>query len=129
MRTVNTMCELNENMILFNKYLLNRVEPCYSFTLKLLKNGTCFIAKKFNGQICFFPSRFIGYARNTYEQHLTNYEKDGRVTNVEIANILPVKLLPNASLEKEYRLYCDKLGFTANDRGAFGVERKYWDLT
>ncbi len=49
-------------------------------------------------------------------------------TNPSISAITEYKPIPSGDLEKAYHKYCDELGFTANERGTFGVERKYWEL-
>ena len=54
--------------------------------------------------------------------------KDGRKTNPVISSLLGQKVEPNPMLDKAYRTYCEELGFIANDKGTFGVERKYWTL-
>jgi len=63
------------------------------------------------------------------DSHLYNKYKDGRETNPAISKILGVNPIHNYSLEYFYRKYCESLGFIANDKGSFGVERKYWDTS
>ena len=109
-------------------YLDNKCESSYSFALSLIKKGVCFIAVKTSDGYRFYPSRFIGYVGNTMSKHLNNDYKDGKETNPAITSVLGIKLSHSAELEKEYKNYCGKLGFVANDKGAFGVERKYWEL-
>ena len=76
----------------------------------------------------FAPSRLIGYVDNNFEKHAANEEKDGRDTNPAISVILGSDPLANAELEQAYQEYCRTLGFEPNERGSFGVERKFWDL-
>lgn len=61
-------------------------------------------------------------------EHLNNRKKDGRVTNPAISEIIGKKPTPNPVLENLYREYCESLGFIANEKGTFGVERKYWEV-
>ena len=128
MRLVRTLNEIEANMDTLDRYLLNKTESTYSYALGLVKRGTCFIAKRTVSGYCFYPSRFIGYANNTMDQHLNNDMKDGKETNPVITQILGRQVRVNPVLDKEYRLYCEKLGFIANEKGAFGVERKFWEL-
>ena len=60
------------------------------------------------------------------ESHQNNDYKNGRETNPAISMILSMKPKSNPEIEKIYRDYCESLGFVANERGSFGVERKYW---
>ena len=128
MRLVRTLNEIEANMDTLDRYLLNKTESTYSYALGLVKRGTCFIVKRNDSGYCFYPSRFIGYANNTMDQHLNNDMKDGKETNPVITQILGSHVRVNPVLDKEYRLYCEKLGFIANEKGAFGVERKFWEL-
>ena len=54
--------------------------------------------------------------------------KDGKETNPAITHILGCPVCKDSMLENEYRLYCEHLGFIPSDKGAFGVERKFWKL-
>ena len=128
MKCVQSLEEIKQNMLVLDNYLDEKHESEYSFALNLIKKGTCFIAVKTEIGYRFYPSRFIGYADNTMNRHLDNTEKDGKETNPAISKVLNQKVTYNKKLEKEYRDYCERLGFIANDKGAFGVERKYWEF-
>jgi phosphatidylglycerol:prolipoprotein diacylglycerol transferase len=62
------------------------------------------------------------------EESGSDDKKDGKETNPAISFVLNQKAAPNTELEKEYRTYCERLGFIANEKGSFGVKRKYWKL-
>ena len=128
MRLVNDLNEIQRNMETIDRYLDSKTESSYSFALSLVKKGTCFIAKSTASGYRFYPSRFIGYANNNMEQHLNNDMKDGKLTNPAITQILGCQVTANPKLDKEYRCFCEYLGFIANDKGSFGVERKFWEL-
>ena len=61
-------------------------------------------------------------------RHMNNADKDGKETNPAISEIIKYKPSENKELEAEYKWYCDRIGFVARDKGAFGVTRKYWIL-
>lgn len=128
MKTVENLKELKENFKTLDKYTNLKKDPEYSFGLGLVKKGTCFVAVKENGTYKFYPSRFIGYVNNSMDAHLNNEYKDGKETNPAISEILGSKPIPNPVLENLYREYCESLGFVANEKGSFGVERKYWEV-
>lgn len=128
MKCVQSLEEIKQNMLVLDSYLDKKCESEYSFALSLVRKGNCFIAVKTEVGYRFYPSRFIGYVGNTMDKHLNNMEKDGKVTNPVISKVLNQKLSYNSKLEKEYRNYCEHLGFIANEKGTFGVERKYWEL-
>lgn len=129
MECVKNLVEIKENMKTLDGYLNKKIEPEYSFALNLIKKGTCFIAVKQGNEYRFYPSRFMGYAKNTMNNHLNNDTKDGKKTNPAISNIFkPVPLSYDVDLERAYVEYCYKLGFIANVKGTFGVQRKYWKM-
>lgn len=128
MKCIQSIDEIRENMVVIDRYLERKCDREYSFALSLIKRGTCFIAAKTKDGYKFYPSRFIGYADNTMDKHLNNEQKDGRVTNPAISKALDQALSCDPKIEKEYRDYCERLGFIANDKGTYGVERKYWVL-
>lgn len=128
MRTVNNKEELRANIDLLQRYLSDKTEPFYYFALNLIKKGTCFVVVKVKGNYCFYPSRFVGYYNNHMDAHLNNTKKDGRETNPAISNILGGNPEVDVMLDKHYREYCETLGFIPNDKGSFGVERKYWSV-
>jgi hypothetical protein len=128
MRTVESLNEIKVNMETLDKYLASKKDPEYTFAINLIRRGTCFIAMEKNGKYRFYPSRFIGYLNNGMNEHLNNRKKDGRVTNPAISEIIGKIPTPNPVLENLYHEYCESLGFIANEKGAFGVERKYWEV-
>ena len=128
MKTIGSLNELKANLQKIDEYLVSRKDPEYSFAINLVKKGTCFVVMKVNDSYKFYPSRFIGYTSNSMDAHLENESRDGRETNPAISEILGSKPVPSTEFDKYYKEYCGTLGFTANDRGTFGVERKYWNV-
>lgn len=128
MKTIQNLNDLKANLQKIDEYLGSGKDPEYSFAIDLVKKGTCFVVMRVNDSYKFYPSRFVGYTRNNMDEHYGNEMKDGRETNPAISDILGCKPLPNAEFDKYYKEYCEFLGFIANDKGSFGVERKYWDV-
>ena len=125
---VKTREEIKQNIQVLDKYLSDKVDPEYSYALDLIKKGICFVVDDSSGRKKYYPSRFIGYASNSMDKHQNNESKDGKVTNPAISKILGSKPEPNHEYEKDYREYCESLGIVPQEKGAFGVERKYWKL-
>lgn len=128
MKTVQSQEELKANIAVIKKYLNYKTDPTYDFALNLIKKGVCFVVEQTPDGLKFYPSRFIGYQNNSMDAHLSNMGKDGRETNPAISWLFGSKPLPNPELDKLYRVYCESLGFIAREKGAFGVERKYWGV-
>ena len=84
------------------------------------------LADSNSGKYRFYPSRFIGYVDNTMDKHMSNTTKDGKQTNPAISSVLHDKPQQNLRLEALYQKYCQSLGFEANEKGPYGVDRKYW---
>ena len=129
MQTVSNRNQVEKNIKTLDSYLEKKVDPYFSFAEDLVRKGTCFIAVKNNGVYSFYPSRFIGYIDNTMDEHESNIRKDGRVTNKAISLILGQKPKADIDLEIEYKKFCSRIGFVANEKGCFGVARKYWEMS
>ncbi|MBR3747778.1 MAG: hypothetical protein IKP64_03130 [Selenomonadaceae bacterium] len=128
MDLVKSFAEIKDNMNTLDGYIANESAPECSYALDKIKRGTCFIAQKCGDAYKFYPSRFVGYVNNSMTLHEKNDSKDGRETNDAISKILERKPLANDVLEKFYKNYCERLGFTANNAGSFGVTRKFWEV-
>jgi hypothetical protein len=128
MNLIQNLAQLKANLETLENYLNSLDFKEKEYAKERIKKGTCFVAYVQNGAYRFAPSRFIGYENNSIDNHEKNEEKDGRLTNPQIEKILDKKVTENASLEKEYRKYCSKLGITCQNTGSFGVKRKYWEL-
>ena len=125
MNVVKEIFQLKENISTLENYLNGKTDPEYSYAMDLIKRGTCFVAvKQGDEKYHFYPSRFIGYEKNTMNKHMNNLYKDGKETNPAISEIIGYKPSENKELEAEYKKYCDRLNFVARDKGAFGVARK-----
>lgn len=128
MKIIETTSQLLDNIETLQRYLDTKTEPTYDFALNLVKYGVCFVTVRKSDGYRFYPSRFLGYINNTMSDHQSNNQKDGRETNPAITRILNAKPVCDSLLEKEYRKYCERLGFIANDKGRFGKERKFWTV-
>lgn len=126
MELIENESDLLDNIFTLNSYQLGTKE--YEFYLDLVKRGVCFVVVKNEARYKFYPSRFLGYKKNTYDNHMNNDLKNGRETNQIITTILGHKLSEDINLEIEYRKYCEKLGFSPKEKGAFGVSRKFWKV-
>jgi len=126
MKTVEKYDEILQNIKTLDQYLESSDNGEYA--RGLIKRGTCFVViQAEEGSYHFYPSRFIGYVNNNRQIHANNDSKDGRVTNKAISTIFNNKNpLPTQELESKYCDFCNKLGFTANSTGSFGVQRKFW---
>ena len=125
---VKTREEIKHNIQVLDKYLSDKVDPEYSYALDLIKKGICFVVDDTSGRNKYYPSRFIGYVSNSMDKHQNNESKDGKITNPAISKILGSKPESNLEYEKDYREYCESLGIIPREKGAFGIERKYWKL-
>lgn len=127
MKLVSKLEQLEQNIETVENYLTNGNSDEKFKVATFIKRGTCFVAYQINNEIRFAPSKFLGYINNSLEKHIPS-ETDGRQTNVMISSILKSQPLLNEKLEKEYILYCKNLGLEPREKGAFGVDRKYWLL-
>lgn len=128
MRTVETIEELQENLSLLRMYATSSNKHENEYFLDLVRNGTCFVFDPRHDGDIFAPSRFIGYASNTWQRHEQNETKNGGPTNKAIERLLGARPVEDAKLESAYGEFCERLGFHAPRTGSFGAKRKYWRL-
>ena len=128
MNFVQNLSEIELNVLTLEDYLSSTLANEKTYAENRTQKGTCFFVYKKNGQYKFAPSRFIGYKNNTISRHENNELKDGRLTNPTISKILKHKPEEDAFMEAEYEKYCIQLGIKYQEKGNFGVKRKYWKL-
>lgn len=129
MQTVTTLPQLTANLKQLEHYLHMGSGEEQDEARRFIQRGTCFLAYNDGTKMRFAPSRFIGYANNSFDKHSSNAERDGGVTNPAISRLLKTPLpVADAELEEQYLQYCHSLGITPRPKGAFGVPRKYWKL-
>jgi hypothetical protein len=127
MKLISTIDDLKANLNTLESYLSTSSER-EAYAKQLLHRGSCFVAYSIAGELRFAPSRFVGYRSNSYNKHIKSIEKDGRVTNDAIRNLLDAKPLPNPKLEETYFSYCNSLGVYPKRREKDGRQRKFWLL-
>ena len=133
MKFIETLKDLQVNLDTLENYLNSPLVKEREYALDRVKLGTCFVVYEINGQKHFAPSRFIGYKDNTMGKHDNNDAKDGRETNPAITRVLKTadascSLGNDELLDDSYKAYCIKLGIKPKENGAFGVERKFWNI-
>ena len=128
MHCIQSLEEIRQNILTLDRYLEEKHSIEYLFALNLIKQGICSIAVKVESDYRFYPSRFTGYTGNCMDRHLNNQEKDGRITTPALSKVLGQPLAVSSCLDRVYKSYCERLGFVANDKGTYSVQRKFWEL-
>lgn len=124
---VKSKKQIIDNINVLEKYLSDMdSEINREFALDRIKKGTCFIAILGSEGYRFYPSRFIGYLNNSRRVHEIDTDKDGRITNKAIEDVLRKGPIFYQEMEDEYYKYCNWLRIKASNNGAWGVQRKYW---
>ena len=92
-----------------------------------IKNGKVFVAVKRDNVLKFSPSKFAGYTQNDLSHEAKLNERDGRITNNKIEELLgPVVEVDSADyndLDEEFLACCDKHEITPS---AHHRARRYW---
>jgi hypothetical protein len=120
METVKGRDEILRNLQTLDGYRKSSDKSERVFWENLIKLGRCFVAFESDGQFIFGPSRFVGYLDNDMVKHKVNREKDGRVTNKALYNILE-RCSPDDAFEKEFVVFCSREGIVPSNK-----QRKYW---
>jgi hypothetical protein len=118
---VTTWEQIQQNLFRLEAYRHSQERQESDFYKGLIKRGKCFVVSKRGEQLLFGPSHFVGYANNNLSTHQGNEEKDGRVTNPAIDQLLGCSAEADAFLEGEHHRLCAQLGITAKS----GTKR-YW---
>ena len=123
METAKTWSDIRLNILQLEKYKNSENNEERTFYKNIVGRGRCFVALDTRNGFVFAPSRFVGYVDNNIKNHDENYDKDGRITNVEIDKILGPHEV-NKILEERFKIFCENL-----DIGPDNHERKYWNLS
>ena len=123
METVKTWSDIRLNILQLEKYKNSQNNEERTFYKNIVGRGRCFVALDTRNGFVFAPSRFVGYVDNNIKNHDENYDKDGRITNVEIDKILGPHEV-NKILEERFKIFCENL-----DIGPVHHARKYWNLS
>jgi|GEM_PF-667909 len=123
---VKNLSDITSNIDVLENYLVSEDPDKRLSAQNLIKQGTCFLAYKVNGEFRFAPSRYLGYIDNRPYKYLIDI--DGTETNKIISDILGSRPHQNEHIDTMYTNYCKQLGFSASEKGRFGVIRKYWEL-
>jgi putative restriction endonuclease len=126
MQLVSDLDEALANIALLEKVRLGGQPKHGAAYLSLIKRGTCFLPYPTSDGLALAPSRFIGYAGNSFAKHAANAERDGRQTNAALNAILGHQPVQDTTLEQEYHRFCAALGIEPPRTGTFGVARKFW---
>ena len=113
MELIETLEDLVENARTLSGYFKNGSPEELEFTKNLVSHGKAFCVFDFNGELSFFPSRFLGYKNNTKEKHENgrlNRIIDGKETTPKIDKIIKGRSLRNVKFEKEYEKFCELIG-------------------
>lgn len=99
----------------------------YSQYRQLISKGINFIPYVGRSGLGFAPSKFIGYKTNAFDTH-TRAERHGTDTTNSINDILGANPEKSKEMLENFRDFSRSLDIEPKDRGAFGVDRKFWPL-
>ncbi len=124
---VRTRADVAKNIRTFQAARKSKDPELHDTFVKLLKRGTCFVAYPGPLGVEFIPSKFVGYFANEVQYHVKNQKlRDGRATNIALANVFGAKAVVDAAAETAYQAFLLSLGVTANTKGNYGKPRRYW---
>jgi putative restriction endonuclease len=118
---VTTWEQIQQNLLRLEAYRHSQETQEIDVYKGLVEPRKWFVVYKDGEHLLFAPSRFVGYANNNLSTHQGNDEKDGKVTNPAIDQVLGSSPEANALLEGEHHRLCAQLGITAKSG-----KRRYW---
>ena len=89
--------------------------------LKIIKNGSHYVATASGGKVLFTPSRFAGYIANNIARHGNNLHRHGTKTTDAISRIYKCRPAENSDLESRFLQLCNEAGVEAANKA-----RRYW---
>lgn len=123
MHFVITLDDIIENIETFDKYIDD--PAMQDFAIKLMNEGRSFVAVKKESGFRFYPSKFVGFKENSFENY-NRHNKDGQIDpSQSISQIMKHKPDPSKDMEMEYQAFCTELRFTASALED-EEERKFW---
>lgn len=93
----------------------------------LVRKGRVWLPYLVKDQLSFGPSRFMGYRDNTVSRHMVREDRDGRITNIRILEILRKEFgfkifnIADSEIETQFIRFCSSLSITPDS-----VNRSYW---
>jgi len=124
MEHIKKLSDMIDNIAILDQYLQDPAKQ--DFALKLIKEGTCFVAVKKDQGYRFYPSRYIGFKDNSDDAYIKYNIEEGKDASPIISQILRHNPKASQDMETAYKVYCETLGFVANEKGNDGAEHKYW---
>lgn len=70
---VSSRQDVINNIIKLYEYLIKGTPELQEWAKKRLQKGKQYVVEIINGEIKFTPSRFVGYADNSFEKHSVNH--------------------------------------------------------
>lgn len=127
MALIETFEEMSANAQALEDVRIDAKHPDTVSYRDLIKQGRVFMPYVAGDGLAFAPSRFIGYAGNSIPEHKAKIEKDGKLTNARINQILrekfalPISNAPDPDLEQYFLGFAGRLGVTPHN-----LVRSYW---
>lgn len=110
MRLIDNSQELKSNVDVLYKGLTKNGGKDYDYAVNLVKRGRNFIVYAKNGKLYLAPSRFLGYANNSFQKHRTHPTKNGSETSPKIVSVMHTDWLGNAKLDLLHKSFCESVG-------------------
>lgn len=114
---VESRADVIRNIKTLYSYLNERTnKEQYLWAQQIFKNGRMYVVEIIDSNICFAPSRFVGYKENTIEKHHLNHG-DGALTNNRLKHfyyLVEDERIDNL-FQQELRYY-----------GLSSASKKYW---
>ncbi len=139
MKLIETINDILDNALTFDKYLNSYDGVEKDFALHCLKYGKCFVVIRNKCDYKFYPSKYIGYKNNNESDYLNGiynavplsdksrkngdasyYTFDGRMSNKEINKILKCSPVSDDFLSDKFIEFCNKFGIMGS------YKKKFW---
>lgn len=110
MRLIDNSQKLKSNVDVLYKGLTKNGGKDYDYAVNLVKQGRNFIVYAKNDKLHFAPSRFVGYANNTFRKHQNHRTKNGSETSPKVSSVMHTGWLGNVKLDLLHKSFCESIG-------------------
>ncbi|MBR6081682.1 MAG: AAA family ATPase [Salinivirgaceae bacterium] len=115
---IETREDVIANIKTLYSYLNNESDKnSYEWAIERLSKGRNYVVEIIDSQICFAPSRFVGYKKNTKKKHSGENQGDGKETDPQLKKLY--KIVQDGRLDELFQSEIRQYGLSSGSKKYF----------
>lgn len=115
---IETREDVIANIKTLYSYLNNESDiDSYEWAIERLSKGKNYVVEIIDSHICFAPSRFVGYKKNTKKKHSGENQGDGKETDPQLKKLY--KIVQDGRLDELFQLEIRQYGLSSGSKKYF----------